>query len=334
MSKVPEGEKEELFSIHFLKFLSLIGVVFIHYSFFFKEQRFHSEIFRFCVPIFILSSVFLFERANIHKELGLSFLSKRLLRLSIPFICWSVVYFLIFPHRQTAPLKILTTHFLGYGWSGQYYFFILFQVTIIYFFIRRVKLINGYYLLAIGVSTLIIYWILFYGIYRNALVLKISNRLFIYWTFYIIVAIWLARNYSNIRNHKYRRSVWLVALLMSFPLLISLEEHFYPITGRLEEYCKVSILIASTCLFGLVLMEESLVKIIISDHLKNLIRMVSKYSLGIFCLNPLVITMFQKVAIYYRIQNGNILISIPLIIIICVSISLVLEKLKLGVLIK
>lgn len=185
-----------------IKTLSIFGVVFIHGASFVCNSEISSiltQAFRFCVPCFILIWAFLLERSLLkkNKEEQFKHLKSRFIHLFKVFIIWSVIYFLLLVNwNEITPSKLITMHFSGYGWAGQYFFIILFQLIVFYPLIRwlyTIKLLR--YATFIGI--LLIYVVYSYFQYNNTMpnaISKIGERPFIFWLPYVLTGIALARN--------------------------------------------------------------------------------------------------------------------------------------------
>src|SRR6185312_2542349 len=100
------------------KALSLFGVVYIHSASLVKtDYAVPGYYFRFCVPVFIICSFFLSEKALLRsEEKKFPFIKKRLIRLFIPYIVWSMMYFFMYYKGGYGITSIISKHFVGYGW--------------------------------------------------------------------------------------------------------------------------------------------------------------------------------------------------------------------------
>lgn len=198
-----EVKPNRLASADILKVLSIIAVVFIHGSFLIPNQDkyigfIQSDFFpradwsRFCVPVFVFIWAYFLEKSCIKR--GNENLLPRFYKLFVPFLIWSIIYFLIIANFHKLSLSILlTTHFSGFGWSGQYYFIILFQFILLFPIIRRVSLkLQDYKLIIYIVSTLFYVLLSYTRWFDISIVEKINHRLFIYWLPYVILGIMYA----------------------------------------------------------------------------------------------------------------------------------------------
>lgn len=194
---------------HFIdlaKAISIYGVVFIHSDRLFTayEPLLSPACFRFCVPVFIMASFFLAEAAMLRAPAGTAYSGltrSRLIRLAIPFFFWSILYALIFRATEyPGIIKYFTRHFTGYGWAGQYYFLVLGQLTLLYPVLRglasrsaRITLVS--WLVATGALVIV-----FAYMKSSSHMLKVGAVPCLYWIWYALCGICLARNYERIRG--------------------------------------------------------------------------------------------------------------------------------------
>ena len=113
----------------YLKAAAIIGVVCIHVSLPFADA------FRFCVPVFVAVWAFYFDRglSRRNTQAAWVYVTRRFWGLFVPYLFWTVLYVSLFHSRsewEQVPLHTLIGGwFGGYGWHGQYFFIILFQLT-------------------------------------------------------------------------------------------------------------------------------------------------------------------------------------------------------------
>ena len=328
-------------SADILKAISIFAVVFIHGSsiipvvsskFDVSEAAmlFFKHAFRFCVPIFIFLWAYFAEKSVVKSGKDTSW--KRLYKLFIPFLFWSLVYFLYTANFKNLTLtSAVTKHWVGYGWSGQYYFIILFQLIALFGIIR----IISKYLLRYVPATIIVS-LLFYGFisYSNwfgiGVLGKLSYRQFIYWLPYVILGIVYAKKNS-----------FKLALPMAFALLspiLILAEIYLLHPPLVNEYMLPSVFLTTLILISS--METKLTYEYLTPWFANLIQVIANSTLGIFCLNPLIILilspLLRSLAISINAPGIIIIMSIVstmLIMAICILIIKLLKKFQLNVLV-
>ena len=173
-----------------LKAAAIVGVVCIH-----AGLPFH-DVFRFGVPVFVGLWAFYLEKALARRrpETHLRFMMQRMVELAVPYLAWTLLYIeKFYASRWSAtPLHtIVGGWFGGYGWSGQYYFVILFQLTLLFPLLRRcVAQVPTLPVIVAGVALNVLagYWLL-----EQRWIGAVGDRLFIYWVPYVVMGIALAR---------------------------------------------------------------------------------------------------------------------------------------------
>ncbi|WP_158100898.1 acyltransferase family protein [Variovorax sp. JS1663] len=173
-----------------LKAAAIVGVVSIHAGMPFQD------LFRFGVPVFIGLWAYYLEKALARRprETQGSYLLQRMVELGVAYIAWTLLYLEKFydGRLDATPLHtVVGGWFGGYGWSGQYYFVILFQLTLLFPLLRRwVADAPTLPVIAAGVALNVAagYWL-----FEHRLISAVGDRLFIYWIPYVAMGIALAR---------------------------------------------------------------------------------------------------------------------------------------------
>lgn len=178
-----------------LKAAAILGVVGIHVGFP------HNDTFRFCVPAFVAVWAFHYEAGLARRDPGhfRAYAASRFVRLLIPYVAWSVVYVLLFHPRSewtTTPVHtIVGGWFGGYGWSGQYFFVILFQLTWLMPLLRRCVTPRSLWAALIAGAALNA--VADYVLFRDRVVSGVGDRLFVYWLPYVVLGVACARGYPR-----------------------------------------------------------------------------------------------------------------------------------------
>ncbi|TWT34103.1 acyltransferase [Blastopirellula retiformator] len=176
-----------------LKGISIVGVVSIH------AGMPAANVLRFCVPVFVAIWAYYYELGLARRSEASRYVGSRFLQLLIPYAFWTSIYLLLFhsfSEWRTTPIYTIVGGWLGgFGWAGQYFFIVLFQLTWLFPAIRRlvtpttlgIVLIAG----ALG-NAATNYWL-----FENRLVVAVHDRLFIYWLPYVFLGTSLARGYPR-----------------------------------------------------------------------------------------------------------------------------------------
>lgn len=319
-------------SADLIKALSIFGVVFIHGTGLLGTesdfQIYAANLFRFCVPCFITIWAYFFEMSYQKKEPNQrrKYIMDKFFHLFIVFALWSLMYFFISVDWNTVTLRdLVTKHFSGYGWSGQYFFIILFQLLLFYPVIRWIYL--NKFAFRVSVITIIILYILegyFYNLFPD-MILKLSDRPFVFWIPYVFAGIALTKQKTKKLNPLFISTLLLIpieSLLMGF--------------DRPSAYVTFSVLIASIILCLTILP----MNINTTPVLDKIISHIGKNTMIIFVANPIVILLLD-LAIPNDIFSNSIIwkiiesfLTTSLIISICLILNWIIEKIKLDGILK
>lgn len=321
-----------LISPDLIKAISILGVLFLHSPEILTSSnpiKFHlQEVLRFCVPCFIILWAYFFEKSY-SKALNFQerflYSKKRFISMFKIYFIYSTLYFLILVNWDTITLqKVITSHYLGHGFTGQYFFIIVFQLILLfpvfrYIYFKR----NLMTFLIIIISCLYIY----YTFYFNSLPVifsKIGDSLFIFWVPYVLIGIGLARNE-----------------IIKIPLIFILTIFFVPLEWYLlrnfnlfhSGYITPMVLISSV-LFCISLMQSKLN--ITNKLILKIIDFFGQNSLVFFVINPLVIVLvntYLKPTNFLEINKIvlNLLdpfLSFLLVLLLCSFVTFLIKKTK------
>jgi fucose 4-O-acetylase-like acetyltransferase len=320
------------YSADLIKSISIIGVVFIHGATLFGKNSnvvLHAaNIFRFCVPCFIILWAYYFEKSYLKKNTDQrrEYIIKRFIHLFKVFFIWSILYFVISAEWEMLTFKnTITTHFSGFGWSGQYYFIILFQLLITYPVIRKLYFIKLARIIVLVVSiVLYIIWG-YFNEFIPDVVLKISNRFFIYWVPYVFVGISLASN--ELRKVKLYFALSVIFIAIEFSFL----ENF---KMKHDSYLTPAVILGSILFFISVFKNGFIERTAI---LEKAIHYLGSNTLTIFIANPLVIIILKfliPACIVDLAKSLGIvfspLLSTSIIVLFCLLIAEFIKKIKLN----
>ncbi len=183
-----------------IKAVAIFGVVFIHASILLGHDHLLLQVarnlFRFDVPCFFMLWAFFFERSYGRRAAGerRGYTLERFAELFKDYLIWSVIYFLLLVDWSTiTPVGAITQHFAGYGWSGQYFFLVLFQLLFLFPALRFVYGRPVLRYLTLAVLTVVLFA---YGYAYDSLpgaVQKLGERPFYLWVPCTFAGIALAR---------------------------------------------------------------------------------------------------------------------------------------------
>ncbi|NES97789.1 MAG: acyltransferase [Desertifilum sp. SIO1I2] len=352
----PISQSDRLFWVDFLKAISMMAVVSYH-SLFLPTSA-YAEIapgvevlfapLRFCVPVLLSLSFFLLARSleRYPEKSRWELCRKRLFRLLIPTLFWFSIaaglrYFGQPAERGELGLILLQ----GKVFPGAYYLLVMLQLIPLAIWCDRLLQSTRITILSFGLQSLA-----FVAIYLSlsqrinpqfAAFLEIPARsCLIYWFAYLPFGIYIQRNWQNIQALSAKIHPRLKALLL---ILVSgsffIEFHaIYDFTNGDTapfEYAMLSCLASA----GLLILCFANLE---ADRLPNLIiaivKLISKYSLGIFCVNGILSLIFLKIGsqIFTNIQlNWEFIIILKLmgwvgLLTLSVFLSQLLDRLGLG----
>lgn len=319
-------------SADLIKTSAIFGVVYIHGSFLFGYTSIFSQslvwLFRFAVPCFIILWAYFFEKSYQKKSPTerRQYLINRFTHLFIVYFAWSLLYFFIWVDWGTLTVKeIITAHFSGYGWSGQYFFIILFQLVVLFPLLRYLYSIKvtRYIILAL---TLIVYFIWGYC-YSSlpAFIMKIGDRPFIFWIAYVFVGFMLAGEKHIIVN----------IILGGFVLLIPVEAFLLDRYSLDHSPYLTPIILLSSILFCLAMFQVKSLNV--HSGFGKVISYIGKNTMTIFVANPLVIYVLSLFIIQNSLGPPSLLakivfpiLSTIIVLTICLLISALLKKVRLN----
>jgi hypothetical protein len=271
-------------NIDFLKMVSIFGVVYIHGAETFVQKNIItstlSDFFRFGVPIFIILWAYFLEKTMLKNDNSehTNILIAKFKYFFVIYIIWSMLYFLLRVNWNTLTLSsFITKYFSGYGWAGQYFFIILFQLIISYKIIRYSYDLTWLRSLTMIIFSLITIIYSFFPENIPSVILKLGDRPFIFWIIYVYIGIELARN--NI----YKIPNWLIVTL----LLIPIEHHF---NKGASAYIRPSILLSSILTTIIIVQKKWEIH---SSLIRSIIHTVGQNTMIIFISNPIIIILFN-----------------------------------------
>ncbi|MBD6620518.1 acyltransferase [Komarekiella sp. 'clone 1'] len=338
---------DRLFPIDLLKAISIVAVVSFHSTVVPKTTYINSQLYmeilfsplRFCVPVFLVIYFLLFEKAlSKHKVSTLSVVQKRLVRILIPTMFWFSITALLKLINKSSWIEVFGGILNGEIFTGGYYLLIILQF-IPFFAIFRPwfsKQINVF--IAIMIQSSVYIWI--YTIHWSSefnqivFILKFIHRpLFIYWFVYMVLGIYCYKKWSSIVKlssllHIYTK----VIILVIYTVLQGVEAYyaFVVLQGDIPPFdyamfsCMLSVLVMFICFASI--KEDQ-----VNPLIKNLVSVLSKYSLGIFCINGILYQLLSSLSLRLFVEVNFNFLEIIIVKLLCfcllLSISLVLSML-------
>lgn len=289
---------KRLIGIDFLKSISIFGVVFIHSRNDNIISEITSELFRVAVPLFIVFFSYFLEKnlssVSTKKEYN-DILKQKFFLLFLPYAFFTILYFFILNDLSLIkPRELITGYWSGYGWSGQYFFIVLFQLILVFPLLQKIVNVKLIYIITIS---LFLYLIMSYIFWNLSFVSKLSDRIFIYWLPYAILGILLYRNIDLFKNIANKLILFTIFLI---PTEFFIFNYFNIVHSS---YVLVSILVSSSLIAIYFIVNENIIKKYLPDYLKKLSIYISNKTLGIFVLNPLFIFLLKPFYSFIQVEN-------------------------------
>lgn len=303
---------ERLFFLDILKAVSITAVVSFH-AMFLPKTAYAANIpvlesafapLRFCVPVLLTISFLLMER-RFHLQPDQSsqaLLKKRLLRLALPTLFWFGVAAFLKLGTGNSLLTIGQQILTGEIFTGAYYLIILFQLMPLYVWLRRRINLSRWIGFAIAAQCLIFLGL--HTVFQSTLsesfiaVLKQLNRApFFYWFVYAVLGAYSYHILPTLQKFATRIPLFakIIGCLVIACCLIGESIHLNTVLNYsllpfdyLMFSCILSVFVLLTCTADIT---ESKVP----KQWRNIVQMLSQYSLGIFCINGIVSQIFLSI---------------------------------------
>ena len=309
--QLPSQSSDRLFFLEFLKAISIVSVVSYHAIFlprstFITSNGILETLFaplRFSVPVFLTISIFLFERqiAKSPTESKL-LLKKRLVRLGIPTLFWFAIAATLKIINGSSALEIITAIFQGEIFTGAYYFLVVLQLISNFELLRNWlnQQKNIYATFIIQALLLLFVYASICGLFGNQVLafIKFMERPFIiYWIVYMALGIYIYKNLDWIQKKSLSLSKISKILILCFTAAIMAIEYrvltsLLTDTLRPFDYATFSCILSVPAIF---ICFASVNENNLPLPVVKLVKLLSKYSLGIFCINGILAQIFLSI---------------------------------------
>ncbi|MBE7385109.1 MAG: acyltransferase family protein [Leptolyngbya sp. SIO1E4] len=335
-----KSAKDRIFSLDLLKAFSILAVVFFHGIFIpetaYEKSKYWVDVafapLRFCVPVLFTISFFLLRMSfDKTKESNIfSVAGSRIFRLLVPTLFWFSIAGLF---RRLGDAPILAPMAQGKVFPGAYYLLVMIILIPIFSWLISYRLTNKRLLFIITAQFAVFGFIYISILYKPDFFLihglKIMSRpLPIYWFAYMAMGIFFYEQSSWLIKFSHKIPVWIKGASIVATATLMLLEYGYlrSIIGDHPnpfEYamfsCILSVFVLFLCFFSI--NPDDL-----PPHIVSLVKTLSTYSLGIFCINGILSLIFLKLgilllqgnqvsllaAIILRIVGGIVLVTVAL----------------------
>lgn len=305
-----------IFALDFLKGISIAAVVFYHsifvpistYADAAIPELIISAPLRFCVPVMFTISFMLFERefSKPHPKPDWLLLKQRLYRLAIPTAFWFSIAAALQLIKGNTPVELIGEILTGTIYIGAFYLIILLQFTPVYtllrnWFINRRNIAIAILLQAlffIGVQAVIAGRIGIVGIDTVNILRMINRSFFIYWFVYMALGYYCYHHWSTLVKISIQIPNKIKIILVGLTgVLIAIEYSslMTSLTGDNSTFeyamlsCILSVFVVFACFASI---EENQ----LPSQAVQIIQLLSKYSLGIFCINGILSQILSLIA--------------------------------------
>jgi hypothetical protein len=303
---------DRLFSIDLLKAISIIAVVSYH-SVFVPESTYPSAFrlmdilfapFRFCVPVFLTISFLLLKRSLEKKAQAPLYTSfkKRLTRLLIPTLFWgSIAVSLRLLGKANTEESLIVLILQGKIFPGYYYLLVTLQFLPVFIVLNRqlVQVKNFFIILVLQLVALSIVYASNLGMLPTDILIFLrsaSRPFFVYWFVYMSLGAYFYNNWSKLVRISNQISVLVKIILLLSTSLIMIAEYNYLLTitkGEVVpfEYAMFSCILSAIVMF---VCFSSIEENQIPSPIRTTVKLLAKYSLGIFCINGILSLIFLQ----------------------------------------
>ena len=253
----------------------------------------------FCV--FFTISFLLYEKSEFKQPSSSikSFLKKRYGRILFPIVFWFTVSAILKILKGNSVEEIILQILRGEIFTGAYYLLALLQLLPIFFVIRN----------KISPQTTLLFGLLFHGVIvqivhsllKNPLTSDLINLLrlidrpvFIYWIVYLCMGIYISNNLIQLQLLSQSTPRWLKTLLIISICLLFWCDYTWleKITDRaiapFDYLTLASVLSVPTIFYCFSSIQEDC----LPQWLVKIVKILAKYSLGIFCINGILRLIF------------------------------------------
>ena len=294
--------------IQLLRGIAIIAVVTIHTVQIGDISVIIRPFINFAVAMFIFLSGYLTKIENENLTIGI-FNKKRIFRVMIPYIIWSIIYTIAYSNYKKFFVKILT------GTSCGIYYYILVYIQLVLITLFVIKLVKSKYK-NIGFIITPIFILIYYLIViilKREIPFPINANNFIIWFIYYYIGIILGNNQIGVKNIKNIKIIVTISLILQiFEGILWNKLGYY---GMATTQLKFTSMISNVLILFLTFFWLSNGKEIEEKSWKNYLIEIGGMSFGIYLSHILILDIFNKFIFYWR----NIVFPLNTIILILVN---------------
>lgn len=307
---------ERNYAIDFIRLVAILGVVVIHTTTAFNDRvalfsldfyflHFINQASRFAVPLFFLISGFLLASRYLEIKNPIIFYKKRLYKILIPYVTWSLIYyFIIFPNSLNSLLSKKFANSLLTGDSSYQLYFIP-AIIILYLLFPLIVYFKKVFLTKWFISLLFITeFVVISVVYFNNINLTIFPpfEVAFYNLFPFVIGMYSATRISNLNLFIKRNIVIISASTIVLSLYLFIESIFmYKSTG-VENYLRNQWRI-SVFVYGIFAGSLMYYFYPLLHKWNKQILYLSSFSLGVFFVHVAILQYFLDALDIYKFYN-------------------------------
>jgi surface polysaccharide O-acyltransferase-like enzyme len=289
----------------------------------------------FAVPLFVVISGFLLAvKYDSDYSIG-AFYKKRLNRMLLPFLIWSVVYMLLKPENLKDPFQAVFNIITGRSYYHLWFFFLIIQLYLVFPFLRKFLKNKHFLIILIILFIQVLFRHLREDMAEPDNFTIIFKGLFLSYIFYFSFGIWTADNIESIEKILSRISSFINSVIFASTVLFSflfsynwLAEH----NGFFDRNSLFMLLEKIILPFVFIMIFINLLRL--SDSLKskrfiNGLNVLSRYSFGIYLSHVLFLRIVIKLLKYANITWNDLVfypVSFTVTVIISILFCYMIEK--------
>lgn len=278
--------KEKFSNIQVIRALCIIAVVTIHTCPSGQIGIFLRPFLNFCVAIFIFLSGYLTKMPIEDKS---KFIKKRLIRITPPYIIWSIIYTVIYSDYDNFILKFLTARCCGI----YYYIFVYIQMILLTFII--ISLINKklkYILYAI--TPLAIVFLYITNIMGYKIPFPYNAILFPMWISYYVIGI-IIGNKKNTISLSLKSAIIMYSIGIVLQIIEGQIWNYFDNYNMATTQIKLSNFITN---IGVIFIISNLLNKEFNTNKKiyNILVTMGDYSFGIYLTHMILVSIFNKIS--------------------------------------
>lgn len=299
------SSKNQLFDIYLLRALGCILVVLVHVSAVYYYEHdgwddvtfFINQISRFGTPLFSLISGFLLFLQVRNRGFDFKrFLTSRFTKIFIPFVIWSLFYFvLMYYYEGVNPLLLGKKRFIidfvfGNAFYHLYFMSIVFQFYLVFPLLRFIQSKLVWIFALLGSIAVNYYFLNYYtpGSFEGIWRIVFSQRAFLpNWIFYFIFGGFLSFHWDYLKSFSVRFR-WLFFVLTLIVLILAVVE--YKTVGSIPSNRITNMINIPILTFFFIGFSGLILKF---EWLKFIFSQIGVLSMGIYLVHPLVLYLFQ-----------------------------------------